>query len=154
MGITADFDHKQLEEYLQGVMERLDKVILRNLNYLGMECVRIAKTRNTYIDRTANLRNSIGYVIVKNGNVVKDYFKNDGRGVDWKPTDEKGENIGERVAYEIAQRFTDGYALIVVAGMHYAVYVEDVHHLDVLASAELHAHREAPKLIERLVKLK
>lgn len=154
MGIEPNFDFNGIEEYMREQLKKIDQLILRNLNYLGMRCVNIAKTRNTYVDRTANLRNSIGYVIVKNGQVTKEFFANDGRGIDWKPTDEKGEDVGKQFATEVAQGFTQGYALIVVAGMNYASYVEDVHHLDVLQSAETFAINEAPRMMKKLEMLK
>ena len=61
----------------------------------------------------------------------------------------KGILQGQALAEELAKRFTKGYALIVVAGMHYAHYVESLNK-DVLDSAERYAQQRVPKLMQML----
>ena len=56
----------------------------------------------------------------------------------------EGVHTGQRLALGIAKNYPEGYTLIVVAGMDYAVYVESKGR-DVLTSAE----SEAGKLIGR-----
>lgn len=150
MGINAAFDDAGIQEYLNQKLEIFEKLAIRNLNYLGMECIRVAKTLNTYVDRTANLRNSIGYVIVKNGRIKYQNFSSESTGSE--TSEENGEAIGRAFANELALKFTEGYTLIVVAGMKYASYVEDVHHLDVLKPAQNYAESNIPLIAERIVK--
>ena len=50
---------------------------------------------------------------------------------------------------KLAKDFTKGYALIVVAGMNYAYYVETLNK-DVLDSAERYAMRVTPKMMSDL----
>ena len=59
---------------------------------------------------------------------------------------------GKELAKELAKQYTSGYALIVVAGMNYAEYVEAMDNKNVLASAELLARRELPKMMMKLKK--
>lgn len=129
----------------------LETLIMRNLNYLGMKCIVLARTLDTYKDRTANLRNSIGYVIVRNGKVMGTQFESQGRGSEWTSEDGEGEKVGKELALSLAKEFTEGFALIVVAGMEYASYVEDVHGLDVLKPAENLAQSELDTIAKNII---
>ncbi|OPB98927.1 hypothetical protein BAS10_04465 [Elizabethkingia meningoseptica] len=151
MGIKANFDWNGIDNYLEDRRKLLENLILRNLNYLGMKCVAYAKSLDTYKDQTGNLRNSIGYVIVKNGLIVEALFQSDSRGPAYGTSDKSGEVEGEKFAKEVARNFREGYVLIVVAGMEYASYVEDVRHLDVLQPAETLAKSEVQKIIGNII---
>ncbi len=152
MGITPNFDFKSLEGYMQGKKEVLDQLILRNLNYLGLKCVSVARSLNTYTDRTGNLRNSIGYLVLKEGIIQDTFFEAENRGPEYKAGELPGERVGEDFAKKLAEEFTEGYILVVVAGMEYASYVEDVHHLDVLQPAETMAEIEIDQIVESILK--
>lgn len=151
MGVKANFDWNGIDKYLEDRRKLLENLILRNLNYLGMKCVTYAKSLDTYKDQTGNLRNSIGYVIVRNGQIVESLFQSDSQGQENKTSEKSGEEEGIKFAKEAAQNFREGYVLIVVAGMDYASYVEDVHHLDVLQPAETLAKSEIQKIIVSIV---
>lgn len=151
MGVRANFDWNGIDKYLEDRRKLLENLILRNLNYLGMKCVTYAKSLDTYKDQTGNLRNSIGYVIVKNGQIVESLFQSDNQGQENKTSEKSGEEEGIKFAKETAQNFREGYVLIVVAGMDYASYVEDVHHLDVLQPAETLAKSEIQKIVVSIV---
>lgn len=149
MGIRANFDFNEIDRYIEDKTKILDTLILRNLNYLGMQCVLIAKTLDTYQDQTANLRNSIGYVVVKNGTIIESVFEGKAKGN--AVSDKSGEEVGKTYAQEIALKFPTGYALIVVAGMNYASYVEDVHGLAVLQPAKDFATSKAEGILKKLI---
>ena len=149
MGIEANFDMKAIDKYLSERLDTLDELIIRNLNFLGMKCVSLAKSLDTYKDRTANLRNSIGYVVLKNGRVKYENFKAEKQGAEL--SEESGVLIGLEFARDLAKRFSEGYVLIVVAGMQYASYVEDIHHLDVLSSAEKLAESEIENVAKKII---
>lgn len=151
MGVKANFDWNGIDKYLEDRRKLLENLILRNLNYLGMKCVTYAKSLDTYKDQTGNLRNSIGYVIVRNGQIVESLFQSDSQGKENKNSEKSGEEEGIKFAKEAAQNFREGYVLIVVAGMDYASYVEDVHHLDVLQPAETLAKSEIQKIVVSIV---
>lgn len=151
MGIEANFDMNQINAYLQQQTRRLDDLMIRNLNYLGMECVNLAKSLDTYTDRTGNLRNSIGYIVVKHGNIISSKFEAGQRGSEFDSDETPGEKVGETFAKELVSNFPVGYALIVVAGMEYASYVEDVKHLDVIAPAETHANTRIKQIAQSIV---
>lgn len=151
MGIEANFKMSEINSYLQGKVKMLDELMIRNLNFLGMECVNLAKSLDTYTDRTGNLRNSIGYIIVKHGNVISSNFEAGQRGSEFDSKEVPGERVGENFAKEIAKNFQVGYALIVVAGMEYASYIEDVKHLDVIAPAKSLANVRIKQVAQSIV---
>lgn len=132
-------------------LRRLDAEIVRRLARLGEECIRQARDRSaeeSWQDQSGNLRSSIGYVIVRGGEVVYlSDFPSVGLGAE-------GQIAGRTLAEERARRHRHGYALVVVAGMYYAEYVEDMDDKDVLASTQLFARREARILLEGLASLK
>lgn len=138
---------KDVTNYLRRGEERANMLIVRALSMLGEKCVIEAKDRpqeKSWFDQSGNLRSSIGYVIVHNGNIIKyNGFIQVKQGTE-------GPLKGKKLAQEIAMRNTTGYALVVVAGMNYAEYVEAMENKNVLASAELFAKKELPKMMVKL----
>lgn len=127
--------------------ERIQKQTIRALAKLGEQCVSLARDRTpelSWIDRTGNLRSSIGYIITHNGNIVQySDFQQVKQG-------SEGVKTGRNFAEEIAKQFSSEYVLVVVAGMNYAEYVEAMDNKDVLATPELFAKKELPKMIKKL----
>ena len=124
----------------------LRTVILRNLAYIGEQCLNKARSTDSYKDQTGNLRSSIGYVIVEDGKVIQasDFAPSE------KGTDKaKGQATGKAYASELAARFPSGITLLVVAGMNYATYVSAKGY-DVLVGAELLADQLTDKLLKDL----
>ena len=120
---------------------------IRALSYLGELCVIEARNRPkeiSWVDRTGNLRSSVGYIIAKGGKIIKysdfQQVKAGSEGVD----------EGKKFAEMLAKQSLSSYVLVVVAGMNYAEYVESMENKDVLASAELYARRNLPTIMEKL----
>ena len=125
---------------------RILKSLIDRLSYIGEECVRVARQRGSYNDITGNLRSSIGYTILLNGNEIiqgefEDYRKDQN-----SPTN--GMDETKKIFDKLRSDYPSGLVLIVCAGMKYATYVENIHHRDVLTSAELVAESLAGKLLE------
>ena len=55
--------------------KRIHKAMITVLQYIGEECVRQARENGNYIDHTGNLRNSIGYVLLCDGNIISSNFE-------------------------------------------------------------------------------
>lgn len=128
---------------------RVHRATVARMQYIGEECVRVAREKGTYNDITGNLRNSIGYVLVKNGAVISKNFEAKVQSKVESSANGKGVLEGEALAMELASRVGKGYALIVVAGMHYAHYVETLDK-DVLDSAERWADQNVPRILQKL----
>lgn len=145
MGLKANFTQTDIAQYLEKRRQAIEAVIIRNLQYLGEQCVNEARTNGDYVDRTGNLRSSVGYVVVARGQIVQSNFATVASG-------NEGMGIGRSLAEKLSQQFKSGYALIVVAGMDYALYLEAAHHRNVLNSAEQYAKQKLPQIMAKLGK--
>ena len=61
----------------------------------------------------------------------------------------EGEAASKKYISELASEFAKAYALVVVAGMSYAEYVEAIESKDVLASTELWARAKIEDYMKR-----
>lgn len=157
MGLIPQFTKAQIDRHIRAFMLRVERATINTLAYLGEECVTKARDLRTYRDVTGNLRNSIGYVIVANGRIVRRSFK---RSATVIVTGEAGQSrrtrgsadgtvYGQLLAEDLAQHYSTGYVLLVVAGMNYAQQVES-RGLDVLTSAEHYAEQALPGMLRQL----
>lgn len=121
------FTTKELETQLLNWAADNERKFIIALSYIGEEFVNRARTINTYKDRTANLRSSIGYVIAKNGKILSRNYHQ------FAATNE-GVSDGLEVAQEAADQHPNGIVLLVTAGMQYALMVESKNY-DVLSGS-------------------
>lgn len=139
MAIRANLTPEQLAQQFETSMNRRINAIIEMLKYVGETCITHARDNGDYIDRTGNLRSSIGYLIVRDGVILhRGGFVGSG----------EGKADGEKLADEIS-RTTTGIALIVVAGMKYAKYVEALNR-DVISSSELVAEELVPSMMKQI----
>lgn len=112
------------------MIEEYNHKAVKYLAQLGERVVEYARddmsNARHYTDRTGNLRNSIGYVIVQDGRIVDQSFVGNTAptaGYDGDTT--LAHKIGQDYAIEVAQRLSKSKTYLVwVAGMEYASYVE------------------------------
>lgn len=116
---------------------------------VGGKAVTHAKSYGSFTDRTGNLRSSIGYVLAKDGEII------DVGGFEAVsgPEGNNGEGIneGKRYAEELGKSSGAGYALIIVAGMDYAEYVEAKGY-NVLTETESYLESQINEVIDRILK--
>lgn len=130
--VTMKTPKAELRAYIaKGVEEQRQRVI-RMLMYIGEQCVNDARLKGSYKDHTRNLRGSTGYVVVDNGKIVSLSAPNNGSS--------EGSSKATAFLNELASGYSSGIVLIVVAGMHYAQYVQDRGY-NVLDSAEILAEK-------------
>lgn len=149
---------KQFDEAL-GIF---DEEITRELSYIGEYAVGVARKPHAgdWKDYTCNLRSSIGYGVYKRGEestqsafeVVRRTDKKTGKVYEGT----EGHNEGLKLVEQLGKKYSDSYALVVVAGMDYASLVEARDNRDVLASATLDAMKKVDRFmngaIDRAVK--
>jgi len=148
--MALEINSSQLQNLMASVagdIEMLKDTVIENLAFVGETAVKRARDVGNYEDRTGNLRSSIGYLLVYNGRTIyeggqKAVSGKIGDGTDGVAT---SQSLLNRIKGELP---SDSVVLVVTAGMSYAWYVENVHHRDVLASAELEADRLVKKLFE------
>lgn len=136
MGMRMTTPKAQIDAYVDRKIDEFVEECISNLEFVGEECVAEARTAGSYTDRTGNLRSSVGYVVVKDGEIIKKGGFQHVNGT--KKSDKNGEEDGEQYAESLVSRYPQGIMLIVVAGMNYAAYVS-ANGYNVLDSAELKA---------------
>lgn len=143
MPIKQTTTAEQIDAYIEKQMQTWRKLIVRNFIYVGEQVLNAARSTDSYKDQTGNLRSSIGYVIVKDGSVVRaSSFEQVKNGSD-------GTSKGRSYAESLAARYKNGIALIVVAGVNYAAYVKKRGY-DVIDSSELLAEQLVPQMLREL----
>ena len=142
--IVSKTDMRKLKAGLQAKMKDIVALLVKQLSFIGEECIRIARESGSYNDITGNLRSSIGYVVLVDGKPVV-------TGASKQYSGKAGPPAAEALLQSLQAKFPWGVVLIVCAGMKYAAYVEAVHHKDVLTSAELKAESLAKKLLNGLI---
>ena len=105
------------------IKEKYIKAATQKFIEVGERCITEARDNGSYTDRTGNLRNSVGYMVLLDGVVQSQGNIN-------KHNQEQIEKINVK--------YPKGLVLIVVAGKNYAAYVEAKGY-NVLSSAELMA---------------
>lgn len=137
------FTQKSIRRYINQSIENLERILIDRLTQIGEQFVIDARSTNTYKDQTGNLRHSIGYIVLKDGQTIIGNFDADG----------VGSNRAKAVTKELANDFKTGYALIVVAGMNYAAYVEAKGY-DVITGSSLTAETELKRALSKIRKRK
>lgn len=121
MGITPKFKQSDILKETQKGLRTIENGIIRILQYAGEKFVKDARDglkispsvfpKGDYTDRTANLRSSIGYFVLNNGNIIHSEIYGTAEGI------AAGRDL-------LATIQKSDYQLIGVAGMDYASAVE------------------------------
>lgn len=135
---------------MDAILNKMDEIVKKQIEttlaYLGEQCViriRDRSAQESWIDQTGNLRSSIGYAILDQGKkVMESAFRIVLSG-------NQGPQESMRYIEELAALYANTYALVVVAGMSYADYVEAIDGKDVLASTELWAKSKIDDYMQR-----
>ncbi len=133
---------KGLSQYILSRSLVIEKALIFLLEALVADLQNHAKLNAGYEDQTSNLKGSIGGVVLKNGKPIT--YK----GFD---TDGKTGNItGLEFINNLISGYGSGYVILIVAGMEYGSYVEDLHNLNVLKKSELKMNRELSNILQGL----
>lgn len=140
---------KAIDELFAKAAKIIFDRVLYNLNYLGLLCIKRIRDRSgdeSWYDQTGNLRSSIGYAIYSYGRKQIESTFDSVLGAS------EGSEKGRKMVEELASKYSDTYALVVVAAMEYADYVESIDSKDVLASTEIYAKSEVNRYLEKAIK--
>lgn len=146
-GFTPMFSDDEIDQWFDIFKEEAEDKIFIHLAAAGEMFVKYARNLHTYDDHSGNLRSSIGYIIVRDGENIMENFEKSERGAD-KST---GLGKGRQLAKSIALTYPSGYVLIGVAGMQYAAAVEAKGY-DVVAGACMQAEIYLKKSIQSVFK--
>lgn len=147
-------DMRQIREYLNREAQKHLQRTIALLQYVGETVVNDIRTSHisNWTDQTGNLRSSIGYIITMDGKPIGEskFDKVIGPKADEALNEPDGTTEGRNYAHQLASLYPNGIALIVVAGMEYASYVEKRDNKTVLAQGEVEARRLVEQMIREL----
>jgi hypothetical protein len=140
MALVPKFTPGDIEKYVSQQKDKIEAAIINRLQFVGEKFIANARSVDTYKDRTGNLRSSIGYIIIKDGQQIFGSFPG---------ATTAGKSKGLTVAEDAATKFPSGIVLIVVAGMDYAAAVESRNY-DVLTASSIEAESALLKSLNEL----
>ena len=147
MAIKPNFTKDDVRKRFDAFLNEIEKKQIARLQRLGEMCLVEARTNKGYMMQTGALLSSTGYEVFVDGVAIHTQF--DAASGAESNAAETGIKSGQSIAESIGKG-TKGIALVVVAGMNYAAYVEAKGY-NVLSSAEHLAERELPRMLEKLI---
>ena len=147
MAIKPNFTKDDVRKRFDAFLNEIDEKQIARLQRLGEMCLVEARTNKGYMMQTGALLSSTGYEVFVDGVAIHSQF--DAASGAESNAAETGIKSGQNIAETIGKG-TKGIALVVVAGMNYAAYVEAKGY-NVLSSAEHLAERELPRMLEKLI---
>jgi hypothetical protein len=122
--LTPMFTEADLQREIDQFLNDVIRIIKLELDHIALQIVNDARLRSKseggFDDQTGNLRNSMGYILMCDGEIIHEEFSATAAGTDGSEGIEKGKNEAQKIAAEAHQ----GWAVILVAGMEYASWVE------------------------------
>jgi len=113
-GLVPIFNMTHVQNIFEDYIEERVNREIAILQRIGEEFVNKARSINTYTDRTGNLRSSIGYVLLWDGDIQKQNFN---------PKADAKKQVSELMV-KLKSDYPKGMVLIGFAGMEYAAAVE------------------------------
>ena len=147
MAIKPNFTKDDVSKRFDAFLNEIEKKQIARLQRLGEMCLVEARTNKGYMMQTGALLSSTGYEVFVDGVAIHSQF--DAASGAESNAAETGIKSGQNIAETIGKG-TKGIALVVVAGMNYAAYVEAKGY-NVLSSAEHLAERELPRMLDKLI---
>lgn len=147
MGVKANFTKADVKMRIDAFLDEIEKKQIARLQRLGEMCLIEARSNKGYMMQTGALLSSTGYEVFVDGVAIHSQF--DAASGAESEAATRGIKAGQDIADKIGKE-TKGVALVVVAGMNYAAYVE-ARGKNVLSSAEHLAERELPGMLEKLI---
>lgn len=147
MAIKPNFTKDDVRKRFDAFLNEIEKKQIARLQRLGEMCLVEARTNKGYMMQTGALLSSTGYEVFVDGVAIHSQF--DAASGAESNAAETGIKSGQSIAESIGKG-TNGIALVVVAGMNYAAYVEAKGY-NVLSSAEHLAERELPRMLDKLI---
>lgn len=124
--------------YIDGFDGDVEEKALEIFQFVGTSFQRDARQNANFIDRTKNLRNSIGFSVAVKGRAIGENFGGLGGDESWSGDTNTVKNQ--------LLRQIKGIGLLGMAGMHYGIYVENMKGKSVISQSI----PETEKLLNRL----
>lgn len=137
---------REIKAFLERASKIVEDCIIEEFIEWAKKDDEYLRSNNGFNDQTGNLRSSLGSIVAKNGKMV---FSTPFQTV---LNGSKGSATGRRMAQELAEQTQGVIAKVMLAGMDYAQYVEDINSKDVLESRRIQCEREAQGVFEKAMK--
>lgn len=137
MAIIDRTNWAQEQRKLQQEIEKALRICVVFMAEVGETATTYARLHGGYTDRTRNLRGSIGYLVIQNGEVKVDAFGTT-----------EPQQMARTYAYQVSKDYPNGTVLIWVAGMNYAGIVQ-AKGFDVLEGSGNFIESQSQRLKER-----
>ena len=144
--ISLKLKKDALDKAIMKRQKQIQAALIYRLTAYVEELVNDAKLSGAYDDQTHNLRSSIGGVLLYNKQAITyEGFEEVAVG------GTVGKNKGLEYLNSLIPTMRDGYVILLVAGMNYASYVEEIHNLNVLSLTEMKNARELPQIFKEVI---
>jgi len=150
--IKANFNIADIEKIFANSTAAFDQAIFTRLELVGENFVINARTNGNYDDHTKNLRNSIRYFIIKDGELLKGDFSGKPKPVRNKNgslAKYQPKNFERSIIEVIIKEYPKGWIIVCTAGMEYAGYVESKGK-DVITTSSITAESDLKKSLEEV----
>ena len=148
--ISLKLQKDVLDKAIVKRQKQIQAALIYRLTAYVEELVNDAKLSGAYNDQTGNLRSSIGGVLLYNKQAITyEGFEEVAVGGTVRGT--VGKNKGLEYLNSVIPTMRDGYVILLVAGMNYASYVEEIHNLNVLSLTEMKNARELPQIFKEVI---
>lgn len=134
---------RNISDFLQKAAKIVEDCIVEEFTEWAKADDAYLRANRGFNDQTGNLRSSLGAIVAKDGRMVfSTPFSTVLGGT-------KGSAEGRKMAQQLAAETQGVIAKIMLAGMDYAQYVEDIDSKDVLESRRIQCEREAKGVFDR-----
>ncbi len=140
ISVTPQFSKHRMQVYIAGQLKKFEERVLERLKRVGENFVTHARSNPGYGDVTGNLKASIGYVILKDGLQILQWFPGN---------TEVGRDNAKRFVNKIGKDHPHGFVIIGCAGMVYAAAVESLGK-NVITASSLIAKEDLRKSMQAL----
>jgi hypothetical protein len=149
--LTPMFTEADIQKQMDEFADRVFRVTKNELMQVGLQFVRDSRLKSKpeggFDDQTGNLRSSIGFILMYDGNIIHEDFELSDKGTEKI----QGLTAGRGMADDISKEYPKGWAIITVAGMEYASWVEAKSY-DVITGSTLGAEAKLEKAMSNVLK--
>lgn len=134
---------RTIAEFLEKAAQIVEDCIIEEFIEWAKKDDVYLRSNKGFNDQTGNLRSSLGAVVARDGRIL---FSTPFETV---LSGSRGSSEGRRMAQELANEMQGTIAKIMLAGMDYAQYIEDIDTKDVLESRRIQCEQEAKGVMDR-----
>ena len=136
-------DIAEIKKMCDRFVQILDECVIEEFTEWAKQDDEYLRSNDGFIDRTGNLRSSLGAGVSNKGQAA---FVTSFQTV---LNGSRGSSEGRSMLERVISEYPNVIAKVMVAGMDYAQYVEDIDTKDVLESRRIQCEREAEDVMKR-----